>query len=103
MKFTFHVTLLTILLFLVFLTVGGLGLVSYWNARATADDLSRQVLEQTAQRIDHQINDLLSTANYLGDLNEQLLNGGEYSVHDFHRLGNFWVQMMRAEEDPQLM
>src|SRR5438552_652139 len=48
MKFTFRVTVMTILLSLIVLTVAALGIRFYANARFTADNLTRQILEQTA-------------------------------------------------------
>src|SRR5437773_6235611 len=58
MKFTLHVTVLTVLLVLVFATALGLGWNAYRNARFTADDLSAQILDQASLRVDNEINDL---------------------------------------------
>src|SRR6476646_703854 len=63
MKFSLRVTLTTLLLSVILITVVALGYNSYRNARFTADDLTHQVLEQTSLRVDHQLNDLLFSAN----------------------------------------
>jgi adenylate cyclase len=96
MKLTLRVTLLSILLLLLGFTVAGLGLSSYWNARSAADDLSRQILEQTALRIDCQINELLLTANRQGDLHRRLLESGLFSSNDFSKLAPYWLEQMKV-------
>ena len=48
------------------------GLLSYLNARRTADDLSAQVLEQTSERIGQQIEKLLDTAAAQDALSQHL-------------------------------
>src|SRR5205809_6126522 len=47
-KFTFRVTVMSILLSLIVLTVAALGMRFYYTARVSADDLTKQILEQTA-------------------------------------------------------
>jgi adenylate cyclase len=96
MKLTLRVTLTAILLALTVVTVAALGYSSYRNARFTADDLTAQVLEQTTQRLDAQINDLLRTANVQGQLNERLLRSGQFNPRDFRSLAKYWVQVMSA-------
>ncbi len=97
MKITFRATLTTILLTLVVVTVGGLGIVSYRNARFTADDLSAQILDQTAQRVDAQINALLLTANAQGRLDRRLLESGQLDAGNFRTLARFWLEVMAAQ------
>jgi adenylate cyclase len=101
MKLTLRVTLLSVLLLLLSFTVAGLGFSSYWNARSAADDLSRQVLEQTALRIDCQVNELLLAANRLGDLNRRLLESGLFPGNDFSKIAPYWLEQMRA--NPRLV
>src|SRR5947209_6721263 len=96
-KLTFRVTLLGVLLGLVFVTVVGLGVTSRNNAAFIAQDLSAQVLEQTSLRVDHQINDLLLTANEQSDLNRGLLDSGLYRTDDFPGLAPYWLQVMKAQ------
>src|SRR6185436_7044003 len=73
MKFTFRVTLLTILLSLLVLTVGALGYSFYNYAYFTAADLSVRILRETSMRVDHQLNDQLFVANEQGELNRRIL------------------------------
>jgi adenylate cyclase len=96
MKLSLRAALMTILLTLVLFTVLGLGAISYYNARATADDLSMQVLEQTSERIDDQVNDLLRTATDHGSLSRRLLETGTVSVEDFSRLARLWLEVMEV-------
>jgi adenylate cyclase len=96
MKLSLRAALMTILLALVLFTVLGLGVISYYNARTTADDLSMQVLEQTSERIDDQVNDLLRTATDHGNLNRRLLETGTVSAEDFSRLARLWLPVMEV-------
>ncbi len=96
MKFTFRVTVMTILLSLVFLTVAALGIRFYFNARFTADNLTEQILDQTSLRIDDQINDLLFTATRRGSLDLGLLQAGQIGVGDFPKLATYWLEVMKV-------
>src|SRR5262249_38773955 len=96
MKLSLRITLLVIMLMLVGFTVVGLGLNSYWNANSAAEDLSRQILEQTSLRIDCQINELLLSANRQGDLNRRLLEGGLIPSRDFAKLAPFWLEQLKV-------
>src|SRR5689334_13399063 len=96
MKLTLRVTLLSVLLTLLGFTVAGLGVSSYWNARSAADDLSRQILEETALRIDGQINELLLSANRQGDLHRRLLESAVFPSDDFSRLAPYWLEQMKV-------
>jgi adenylate cyclase len=96
MKLTLRITLLTIMLTVVGFTITGLGVTSYWNARASADDLSRQILEQKLLRIDQQINALLLTATKQVALNRRLLESGLFSSNDFARLAPYWLEQMNV-------
>ncbi len=96
MKFTLRITLLTIVLFLIMLTVAGLGYSSYRNARSSAHELTGQILDQTSQRIDGEINDLLWTAINQGDLDRRLLESGQLGVHDFARMSHYWADVLKV-------
>src|SRR6516164_3490151 len=98
MKLSLRVTLTTILLTVILVTVAALGYSSYRNASFTADDLSEQIFEQTSLRVDHQINDLLFSANTQSDLNKLLLKSGQYDVRDFRRLAAYWLTVMEAQK-----
>ena len=67
MRLTLRATVLSILLTLLLGSMAALGYSSYRNARFTADDLTSQVLEQTALRVDQQINHLLLAATTQGE------------------------------------
>jgi adenylate cyclase len=96
MKCTLRVTVMTAILGLILITVAGLGFSSARNARFTANDLSAQILEQTALRIDQQINDLMFTANHQSDLNRELLESGQFDIKAFPRLADYWVKVMQV-------
>jgi adenylate cyclase len=94
MRFTLRATVLSILLTLLLGSMAALGYSSYRNARFTADDLTTQILEQTALRVDQRINGLLLTANSQGAWNRRLLESGLYPADDFARLSSFWLEVM---------
>jgi len=96
MKFSLRVTLLSIMLLLVGFTVAGLGFNSYWNASSVADDLSKQILEETSLRIDSQINELLLTANRQGELMRRLLEAGQFASDDFATFAPYWLQQLKV-------
>jgi adenylate cyclase len=96
MRFTFRFTLIAALTVLLTGTVAVVGAVSYVNGRANAEELSRQVLEQTARRIDVWIDGLLSTARTQNELNRRLLLAGTWPLDDFTPLGSYWVDAMRT-------
>jgi adenylate cyclase len=96
MKFTFHVTLLTILLGLIVLTVLGIGIVAWRGSEAITRDLSAQVLEQTAKRIDGQINERARDALTHLEVEHQLLHSRIAGPDDLGALGRHWRDVMRA-------
>jgi adenylate cyclase len=69
---TLRLTLLTILLSVTLLTALLMGLPSYRQMRSTADELSRKLRNQTSQRIDHRITELVRTATSQGDISESM-------------------------------
>jgi len=98
MKFSLRVTLTTLLLSVILITVVALGYNSYRNARFTADDLTHQVLEQTSLRVDHQLNDLLFSANEQSTLSRALLQTRQFDPHSFPRLAAYWLEVMKAQK-----
>jgi adenylate cyclase len=99
MRFTLRATLLSILLTLLLGSMAALGYSSYRNARFTADDLTTQILEQTALRVDQQINHLLLAAATQGDWNRRLLESGLYPADDFARLAAYWLEVMHEQNN----
>jgi adenylate cyclase len=101
MKFTLRATLLSILLFLIVLTVAGLGFTSHRNIHFAVNDLSGQILDQTSLRIDQEINELLWTANDQGNLDRHLIESGQFDVHDLAYLGAYWQSVLHVH--PKLL
>src|SRR5262245_18205310 len=99
MKYSLRVTLLTILLGLTLLTVGVLGFSTYVNTRDTAQDLSRQILEQTSRRIDHEIEDIARTAWHQSDIYAQMLRTGLVHADDFTHLAVYSYQLVDLIEE----
>jgi adenylate cyclase len=94
MKFTFRVTLLTVVLGLLVITVGGLGVSSYRNTKRSANDLSAKILEETAARIDQEINNELINASDMLALNTRLFRSGRLKADDFASLASDWAEVM---------
>jgi adenylate cyclase len=99
MRLTLRATVLSILLTLLLGSMAALGFSSYRNSRFTAEDLTTQVLEQTALRVDQQINHLLLAATTQGDWNRRLLESGLYPADDFARLAAYWQEVMREHHN----
>jgi adenylate cyclase len=95
-KFTFRTHLTTILLTLLTLTVAALGYSSYRQTRFIAEDMSTQILDQTSQRVDAQVGDLLHIASVQGHLNARLLESGQFDVHPFPKLAHYWLEVMHT-------
>src|SRR5262245_32833055 len=96
MKRSLRVTLLTVLLGLTIITVVLIGVTTYLNARATAHDLARQILDQTAERIDQQIDDLVQIARRQVTLNEHLFRTGFLGLEELTPLAEFWVEDLKS-------
>ena len=100
MKLTLRATLTSILVSLLLLTMGTFGYSFYRNARSTAADLSKQILDQNLLLIDFQINEMLTLANEQGATNVRLLQSGRFRVDNFPDLARYWLDLM--EEHPRL-
>jgi hypothetical protein len=99
MKFTFRLTLLSILTTLLLATVAGLGYLNRRNERFMADDLSSQVLEQAGMRIDQQLNALLLNANHEGALDRQLVKSGQMEPRDFVHIAPYWLGVLNVHPE----
>ncbi|MBI3273364.1 MAG: hypothetical protein HYZ53_30550 [Planctomycetes bacterium] len=95
MRIKFRSTFLGILLTFIAASVGLVAIVSYFNARFTADDLSRQLLEQTSARVDGQVQRLVAQAVDQGTLTRRLLAAGRLRPTDFPGLIAFWLEELR--------
>jgi adenylate cyclase len=100
MKITLRLTLTSILVSLLLLTMGTFGFSFYRNARSTAADLSKQILDQNLLLIDFQINDALNAANEQGKTNVRLFKSGRFRHDNFPDLARYWLDLMR--EHPRL-
>jgi adenylate cyclase len=81
-KLSLRFTLLTTFALLVGTTVLVVGVISYRHARFTANNLARQLLDQTMSRIASQIENLLGQATKLNVLTEQRLKSGQLRADD---------------------
>ncbi len=95
-KPSLRLTLTTILLVLLLLTMGTFGYCFYRNARATADDLSAQILEQNSALVDSQVNEMLHLANEQGYSNLRMIQSGRFRVDCFQDLARYWLDMMEV-------
>jgi adenylate cyclase len=97
LRVTFRVALSTIFVVLLIITVAMLGILSYLNLRDNADNLSRQVLDQTSRRIDLWVKNLLSKANDQNQLNRATLGTIKIGPETFFRLSNYWRRVMETQ------
>jgi adenylate cyclase len=97
MKFPFHVTLLTLLLSLLFLTGAAIGYASYRNTRNAVQDLSQQILGHAEKRIDVQVNQVLFGALEQAELNGELLARPDVDLDSarLQRFANYWVKELK--------
>src|SRR5258708_5734645 len=105
-------TLLTTISLLVVTTVLVVGIISYRNARFTANNLAQQLLEQTMGRIESQIENLLGQATRLNALTERRLKSRQIRADDFdgfvrhavdaielgHKLSGFFIGLESTGE-----
>ena len=94
MKFSLRITLLMIFSVLIGTTVLVVGIISYRNARFTANNLARQLLAQTMARIDSEINNLLGQATKLNALTERRLKSGQLRADDFDDFVRYSLEAM---------
>ncbi len=99
MRLRFRVTLFLILSTLIVLTVATVGISSFLNAQAAARELAGQILEQTALRVDQQVEKLLSEATSQCALTVQMLRSGQFEANDFPRLVHYWQGAMGVSPD----
>jgi adenylate cyclase len=100
MRFRFRTVLVTVTLVLLLITVGVVGITSFVSARRMAEDLSGQVLEQTAKRIAEQVQRELAIATGQAALDAALLGGGRIDPANKEAVANYLVDAIRAH--PQL-
>jgi adenylate cyclase len=94
MKLSFRLTLLAILLGLLSSTVVVLEAASYFNVRFAADDLGRQILDQTSLRVEEEIARLLDGAITPSRFTLNQLQAGHWKDDDFTDLIGDWEQLL---------
>jgi adenylate cyclase len=95
-KRNMRVVMMTAVLTLLTITVVSLGSLSTLNARFAAEDLSKQILQQTALRVDTEINELLLIANSQSDLNHELLKAEKLDTDSFPKWAAYWLKVMKV-------
>jgi adenylate cyclase len=112
LRISLRMTLLTTISLLVATTVLVVGIISYRNARFTANNLAQQLLEQTMGRIEAQIENLLGQATKLNALTERRLKSRQIRADDFdgfvrhavdaielgHKLSGFFIGLESTGE-----
>lgn len=97
MKLTFRVTQFCLFLLLLAPTVGVIGGAAYWAVRATSDDLSSQLFDQTSLRIDGEVQALLDTAVGEAVVASRLVSEGVTPPEERARLVHYLREVMQAE------
>ena len=87
------VTLLGVLLFTA-VFVGG---TAYLNARFAVEDLGRQLMEQTSQRVRQNVDGLLQIAVAQGAVNADLVRSGAVDVRDHEGMTRLFLSMLGAQ------
>ncbi|MFQ5844681.1 MAG: adenylate/guanylate cyclase domain-containing protein [Planctomycetota bacterium] len=99
MRWTFRVTLTTILLTLVVAAVAAVGIVSHVFGRMSVESLSTSIVEQTLRRIDQRISTLLAAAADQSALAKSLIDTGQLDPSDFPRLQAYFAQAMQVQQE----
>jgi adenylate cyclase len=97
--FRFRSTLLVLLGGLVLLAVCAVGVAAYLNARASAQELSGKVLEQTSLYIENQIERLLDQATDQCELTRGMIEGGVLDDRNAPVLVEFWRRALSVQTD----
>jgi adenylate cyclase len=105
MKIRFRVTIMTILLSVLIATVFALGGSSYYNAHFNANELSKQIHDQTSARVEERLASLVSTAEEESDLISSVLTSGRLfpdrfpTSRDFGAITSFFLEVMKVHRD----
>jgi adenylate cyclase len=100
MRLRFRTVLVTVTLALLLMTVGVIGVTSFLSARSMAEDLSVQILTQTAQRIEEQVRSELDIAIGQSTLDAALLGSGQIDPANKEAVAAYFLAAIRAR--PQL-
>src|SRR5262245_48364704 len=100
MRLRFRTVLAGFVVALLVVTVSVIGITSFLSARETADDLSTQILEQTAERCDEQVRSELGLAVGQSRLDTSLFAHGRIDPRDPEAATSYFIDAIRAR--PQL-
>ncbi|HEX4614162.1 MAG TPA: adenylate/guanylate cyclase domain-containing protein, partial [Urbifossiella sp.] len=95
----FRYTLITLLGGVILLTVTVIGVSGYLNSRAAAAELSEQILQQNALRIDQEVEKLLEQATDQCALNLRLLKAGRLDGRDRPALVGYWREVLAVQPE----
>src|SRR5262245_33713854 len=96
MKRTLRFTLLSVLVSLTLLTIAAVGISGFWNTYRTANDLTEQLLEQTAARVDRRIVELVQIGERQVAIYKHRFRNGLLSPNDPSPLGAYWFEIVEA-------
>ncbi len=100
MRLRFSTVLVSVTLALLLATVAVIGIVSYISGRDAAQDLADQVLAQTAERIEDQVQNELALAIRQATLDRALMDHGRVDPHDRDAVTAYFLDAIEAH--PQL-
>jgi adenylate cyclase len=100
MRFRFSAVLVAVTLALLLATIAVIGIVSYISGRDSAEDLANQVLAQTAERIEDQVQGELAVAIRQSVLGHTQMLNGRVDAHDREAVSGYFLDAIGAY--PQL-
>ncbi|MFC1746509.1 hypothetical protein ACFL35_21125, partial [Candidatus Riflebacteria bacterium] len=98
-RIRFQATLLSFILVFLVPTVLVISLSLYYSATFATIDLSSQIINQTAERIEQKVTDFLNTATSIARTNKNLLESGTLSDKKFDTLGKLYHWQLKEIED----
>ena len=99
MRVSFRLTLLAVLVGLVLATSAITAWISYGHGRVTAEELSRQLLEQTSKRVEQRVRHLLERAALQAELLRRLLESGQLPAGDLPGVARYLAEAIEAEAE----
>jgi adenylate cyclase len=99
MKFRFRAMLLTLVIGLILLTGATVGVASFLNSEAAAEEMADRILEQTAVRVDQEVDEILGEATGQCALTRRMLQTGQLRSGDFPQVVAFWNETLAVSPD----
>ncbi len=96
MRLGFRGALLALLLGVLAITALLVGGSAHYNARFAVEDLGRQLMEQSAERIEQYVNAALDVAVTQSEINAQLIRSGALDPADHAAMTQFFLSALRA-------